>query len=365
MRVRAGSNAATGEVSIVKVLGRPLLTTALLAVVWAGCVDFDEQTVYVEHHQARDRLLLIINYKGIHAGPEYQRPGKHVPKEATQPDVSRAMKELRKAVRNRTVAFVHNSPPPARLARLLNWPDAPEYRPHESRSGLRRLAEHVRVLNAGFYADGSGSICGAQVVIIEPASEAIALANSAINEEMLAAASELHAENAEEGQVDQPFLQRTREGRTWLELEGHSLILAIPMTERQLKEARFHFFLELLDVPADRSALYIRGLQQLLSNPVLAWHANGMLKVQFGVVSEPSVFVALPQQGNYRANLAEDITSTYGLHVDANLARYLAKPEAPAETEAERAARLMAPRLTPAEKVRVLIHQRETEPAQE
>ena len=46
------------------------LTVCVLAGVVLGCLEFDQQTVYVEHDEANDRLILIFNYMGLFAAED-------------------------------------------------------------------------------------------------------------------------------------------------------------------------------------------------------------------------------------------------------------------------------------------------------
>ena len=50
-------------------------------------------------------------------------------------------------------------------------PDQNKDVPRAVKDDLLRLTDLVQVLNGGFYTDGAGRICGAQVVVIEHAAE--------------------------------------------------------------------------------------------------------------------------------------------------------------------------------------------------
>ncbi len=329
------------------------LGVGLLAAALVGCLDFDEQTLRFEHDRQNDRLIMVINYLGLHSD---------------KGDVGEAESQLEEAIEDGTVALCDNWPFAFSIRELreeLADPEAEDMKnvPEDVRRAGIALVERVRVLNGGFYTDPAGRICGAQVVVIEDAAEAMRLANELVSAAVLAEADEPASEDPDERLLLELALKAAAEGHQWLTLDGHSLLVRVPMPERQFDEARRAFLAEALD-PGDRDLqVHLSALQQALANPVYAWHEDGMMKVKVGLVTKPPVFVTKPRQGKYALNLVDHITATYGLHLDANLARYLVEPEAPAETEAERAARIMAPRLTKPERARVLVGRLQAAPS--
>ncbi len=88
-----------------------------------------------------------------------------------------------------------------------------------------------------------------------------------------------------------------------------------------------------------------------------------MVSFKVGLPSRPFTLNSRPRQGDYAPNLVDYIKEKYGFDLDARLARYLQKPDAPAEAEADRAAKLMAPRLTPQQRARVLVEQLQAAPS--
>lgn len=336
---------------------KPIVGTCavLLGMLLLGCLEFDEQTVYVEHDQENDRLLLVINYRGLYA---------------EEPDVMQAQSQLQEALENETVALLDNWPfefPLREMREDLREPDPEvlDQMPEEVRLGLLRLLERIKVLNGGFYTDPAGRVCGAQVVVIANIADTVGLANDVINAAVLAELEDYETDDFDEASFARLWLEPARGGHNWVELKGHSLVVSVPLPERMLIEGR-RDVAEGLTEPGDMDAeLYLRVLRDLFENPILVWHEDDLLKVKCGYVSEPSVFATRPRQGEYEPNLVEHITETYGLHLDANLARFLADPDASAETDAEGAARLMAPRLARRERVRVLVHRLTTDPADE
>lgn len=333
-----------------------LWTAALLLLaVFAGCLDFDEQTVYVEHDQQNDRLVMIIKYRSFYSDNE---------------DIPQAKQQLREALENETVAFFANWPwlfPLRELREELRHPDEEDKEglPEETRQDLLRLLERIRVLNGGFYTDPAGRICGAQVLVIERAAETIELANDLISAAILHAPEELETEDPDEELFNRLVLEHAHKGHKWIELDGHSFLISIPFPEKLLKEGRRALVAHMFDPGEEGVEALLRRLQQLLANPVFLWHEDEVLKVKCGYVSAPSVLVSKPRGGQYAPNVVDHITETYGLHLDANLACYLVEPDASAETEAERAARIMASRLTKPERIRVLVRQLKTAPADE
>jgi len=330
-----------------------MMRVAIVVAALAGCLDFEEQTARVEHDQDNDRLTVIINYRGL-----YDDQGKIL--------ATTVQGDLEEALENETVALGGNWPFAFELAELrteLRKRDGTyEDWPEELRWKVLTLVERISVRNGGFYIDPGGRVCGAQVVTVEKVQDSVQLVNTIFNQALQVAAQE--EEPADPFQ--QRMLEYAQKNHTWLELKGHSFVISIPVTEEELDEGRRDSVEELFEPPQGGSGeICLRGIKDLLSSPVLLWHEDGMLKVKCGLETKPSVLVLKPRLGEYKPNLAEHIEQTYGLHLDANLARYILQPDSPAETEAEEAARIMAPRLTKSERVRVLVHQLATEPSED
>ncbi len=329
-----------------------LALSAVLLLALIGCLDFDEQTVYVEHDRENDRLVVIIDYQGFHS---------------TKEDIAQAKEQLQEAIDNRTVRFFDNFSfvfPLREMRDNLADPEAEETQQLsvEMRQGLVRLLDHIRLLNGGFYMDPAGRICGAQVLVIENAAQSVELANNLLNASILENAEEFESADSDEAEWVQSVLESARRGHRWIELDGHSLLVSGPVPESVLREGRRELVEDLLDPGDEDRDVHWRALRAILGNPVLLWHEDGVLRVRCGYVSAPSEFVTKPRGGACKPNLVDYITETYGLHLDANLARYLVQPDAAADTEAERAARIMAPRLARPERVRALIHRLKTAP---
>ena len=314
-----------------------------------GCLDFDEQEVYGEHDQKADRMVFVIQYRGLHATKE----------------IEQAEQQFREAVRGHTVALMGNWPfsfgmDEAR-ASLSAPPEEGEKTPPQLRKDLLQLVERMEVLNAGFYLDSAGRVCGAQVVTIEKAADTIILANRIINGAIIYRAQQEAPKDAYGWMI----VECARKGQTWLELKGQSLIVSVPLPEKELAELRPKFVMSLADSAEVDIGLELHGLKQLLSNPVMVWHEDATLRVKVGFEGQPSRHVTKPRQGKYRGNLVEHVQGTYGFHVVENVARYLVDPAAPARSEAERAAKLMAPRLSKADLVGVLVSRLKDAPSGE
>lgn len=329
------------------------LGVGLLAAALVGCLDFDEQTLRFEHDEQNDRLVMVINYLGLHSD---------------KVGGSTAQTQLKDAIKDKTIAFCGNWPwaPSIReLREKLSGPEAADgiYVPEGARPAALALFQRVRVLNGGFYTDPGGRICGAQVVVIEDAAEAVRLANEVVSAAVKDVADDGMPADPAEKVMRELLLQAAAEGHQWLTLDGHSLLVRAPMPERLFDESRRAFLAEALDPGKRDLEIYVPALQQAFANPVYAWHEDGMMKVKAGLVTKPSVFVAKPRQGEYAPNMMDHIVESYGLHLDANLARYLVDADAPAGSEAERAARIMAPWLTKQERLRVLVGQIQSTPS--
>jgi hypothetical protein len=216
-------------------------------------------------------------------------------------------------------------------------------------------------------------------VTIEHASRTIPLINRTINRAVL----EMDPE-AEEPH-ERLLLDRVRHGHEWFKLDGHALELSYPVTEADYAEGRAEMAEGLREAIEEGIDEVVDGVEDgfldgkararamgrlvsfcdLVASPVQVWHEDDLLRLRFGYRSMPSEIVARIAVGEYQSNLTERILETYGLHLDANLARYLLEPDAPAETEEEEAARLMAPRLNQRQRVRVLVYALQSGPSDE
>ncbi len=317
-----------------------------------GCLEFDRQTVYIEHDRENDQLIVIIDYGGFYAAE----------------DIERSRAQLKEAVENRTVAFFDNWPFAGSIAELREelkrtGEGKAEEISEQARLDLLKLLERAQVMNAGFYADAEGRVCGAQVLTLAQAAESIPLLNRIIDTLVESSELESEAETPEDKAQARLLVAAAGKGQTWVELNGHSILLSIPLTEELFKKGRDRFVEDALDALERDPASALTLLRECLASPVLVWHEDSMLRVKLGYGSEPSLFVTRPNVGEYKPNLQLHVANTYGLHLDANLARYLMEPEAPAETEADMAARIMAPRLTKRQRVRVLINRLSQEPS--
>jgi len=339
---------------------------SFLACMLGGCLDFDEQTIYLEHDQQNDRLIMIINYRGIYAEKGFRLFGKPKSDEPTQKDIEESKEQLKKALETETIALLGNWPfafPLAELRADLRNPEVEQEFSDEARQKLTVFFDRIAVRNAGFYTDAGGKASGAQVLIVEEIAKTLKLANAILNEVIPLAVEGSEEKDAIKSLWHKLLLEYSRRGHTWIELKGHSLIAHIPMPEEAVKRIRREWIKDLFRGEEAGAHARVRALKAWLSNPVFVWHEDSMLSVKCGWESWPSFFVAHPRLGRYRPNLADHISETYGLHLDENLARYLLQPGAAAESEAELAARTMAPRLRKSERIRVLVHQLKRKPS--
>jgi hypothetical protein len=348
---------------------KPILSVIICAIAAAilGCLEFDEQTVYVEHDRANDRLILIFNYMGLFAGKADTHSDAPSPK-----DLDESKKQLAEALAQHTVAVVDTWPFAASVDELRK--EEVEGEPEYLRKRFGWILDEITVRNGGFYTDPSGRLCAAQVVTVEHASRTVPLINRVINGGIL-----YEARKADD-LTERIALDHARHGQDWLALKGHALDVSYPMAEADFADGRDAFADWLLQAVED-AAKTVRdssggtvddepdlegrlvSLRDFVASPILVWHEGDLLRVRLGYESMPSELVVLPVRGDYRPNLAEHVAQTYGLHLDANLARYLLEPDAPAETEEQEAARVMAPRLTQRQRARVLVHALDSGPS--
>jgi hypothetical protein len=308
----------------------------VVAAALAGCLDFDEQVAYGEHDQDGDRVVVVIGYMGLFGNDQAQA-------------------QLKEAVEDQTVALFGNWPlafPIKKLRAGLKEPPKPdEALPEPMRQKLLALLERIRVLNGGFFTDLGGRVCGGQVVVVDKASDTVRLANELANE---FAILKLQAKDPRDS-WEEAVLEAAQAGHKWLELRGQSVIVSWPMPEDRLREGRREFVRGFIEQQFADEGLRVRGLLDMFASQFFVWHEGGVLKVKWGLEGQPSFFVLKPRQGKYLPDLVEHVRQTYGLHLDDLLARYLADPKAAAQTEAEQAAQIIAPRLPKTEVVRVLV----------
>ncbi len=335
-----------------------------IAAAMLGCLDFDEQNMSVEHDEKNDRIVAVVNYRGLYSskGITVGLASQELPEDT----VEDAMAQLAAALQSETVAFFGNWPLEFPLKDLRAELEDPEEGKEfelsdEGRKNLLTLLGRVRVLNGGFYLDPVGRICGAQVLVIEEVEDSIRLVNEVTNEHV---AKEMEDEDEESlDEIERLHLDAAHSGHAWVEMKGHSVIVSIPFPEEEFQEARREFAGNMVEEIA-KSEAHLDGFKAVLASPVLVWHEDSMMKVKCGLQSRPSALVLMPATGEYVPNLVAPITEEHGLKLDANLARYLLEPDAAAQTEAEKAARLMAPRLTKPERIRVLVHQLKSKPGE-
>jgi hypothetical protein len=326
-------------------------------------VDFDEQTIYLEHDAEGDRLVIVINYRGFYAAPEAPMWGGPAPEVATQSDIEDSEGQLRKAVEGKTVALLGNWPflfPMRDIRRDLIEPGEDADLPEQMRRDLLAFMEHLKVYNAGFYTDAAGRACGAQVLVVEGVSEVVPLANRLINQAVLRSAEE----DPPSDETEKLWVQHAGEGHAWIELDGQSLICSVPVPEEEIAKGRRSLAEDLLERYLERDEPYRRGVIDLLSSPIFIWQEGDLFKVRLGLASTPSVLVVKPPLGDYEPNMEAHIRETYGLEVAPNLARYLVAPDTAASSEAEIAARIMAPRLTKRGRVRALVARLKAAPSE-
>jgi hypothetical protein len=329
---------------------------ALIAIVAGGivcgCLDFDEQTVYIEHDEANDRLVLILHYKGIYAEPDEHD-------EFTEEKLLEARDQLEDAIEQKQIAFFANWPYVWSVPDLIRQCRDEWQLPEPLRQEFLWLLGQIRTLNGGFYLDERGRLCGAQVVIVENLSQVLVKANAAIG--LLALVAEARDETGSD------VLERFFGGEAQtpvLSVKGDSISFAYPISEEEMMALRQEFAAEAADGGSTVEELR-QVLGQLVGGPIWAWHEDGVLRVKVGLQSAPSTLVALPEQGEYAPNLVEHVRGAYGFQLFGNVVRYVTDPDAPAETEEEEAAKLIAPRLTHEERVGFVLQQIDARPTPE
>ncbi len=202
-----------------------VVASAALLLVF-GCIELTGQRISMRYDQARDQLLFLFHYDGIHNNKAE--------------DQESAEKKLRDFVANRDIVlfdwFGHIQ------REELSRDAASDTTPPNLKALLERVLKTTRVTNLGHYRDTRGRIGAAQLIVIDQASQLVAAANAAISEAILE-----HTGGTDDGRWDRMLArwkQRAAQGFEWLRLEGHSIVFEFPVERRDWTTIKTSFFEE-------------------------------------------------------------------------------------------------------------------------
>lgn len=278
----------------------------LLAVLVIGllsaCVILHGQRITVFHDTARDSLLLLINYDGIH--------------DSGDDDNGRGVDQIPKFLRNGEVLLLdwpwHYDP-----ARLAGWTTRAESLAAENQKARVALArftqENVKARVLGHYRDFENRIGAAQLVTISSAQQFIERINRAIDEALL---HELE-DSAEWPRSFERLRVAAAAGTRWVQLEGHSLVIRFPVHPREWAYGKFEILDNVIGASfrdKDPKSSH-RLFQSLAAAPLSYQEEAGWVTIRLGEKSRPHTY-RFSLREDYEPSLEEVITTYVPTNLD-------------------------------------------------
>ncbi len=186
---------------------RPLLLLlGGVALLPAGCLDFEKQTLVAAFNPARDEAHLLVLSEGL------QAPGDK------EDDLKSAKKTFDALyLKNAGVLLGH----PMGLFQLV--PEEGKQLTEKEQQILALIRKHLTVRRGTFFIDGEGRLCGAQVISIREARQFVRTVNGMISEVVAADAEKALGDTTKRGGVDEATLrlqlQAARERHAWIHFE--------------------------------------------------------------------------------------------------------------------------------------------------
>lgn len=194
---------------------RSLLLAACLLP--ASCLEFDGQEVFLHHDVERDRIDVLIVYRGL-----YAESG------TAEDDMKKALQDLDATRRSGEFCFWYNWPFTVDLTR-------------ERPAPVRALMDHVDVENGGLFTDPQGELCGYQFVRVRDAQAFLKKVNTLLElavQAALASGIDLRGpEHRLHQDTRELLLEHLRAGERLLALEDNRIELRLPLAEADLRYA--------------------------------------------------------------------------------------------------------------------------------
>jgi hypothetical protein len=131
------------------------LCTLFLLLLLPSCLEFDAQDVVIRHDQDKDRIDILLVYRGLYASGNNTQGDK----------MDKALKDLDGARLSGKCAFWNN------------WPFSIDPT-GDMPTALRALVDHVDVENGGLFTDPKGQLCAFQFVRVREAAAVLKAANT-------------------------------------------------------------------------------------------------------------------------------------------------------------------------------------------
>ncbi|MBI2193280.1 MAG: hypothetical protein HYU36_14990 [Planctomycetes bacterium] len=323
---------------------KTIVGLALLPLVLTGCVQLCGQRVSLRYDEPKDELHLLILYDGIHdsGSTQHGEGAKQIPVFVEQGDLF-----------------------------LVDWPFyvsrkliqesfmQPEGTPPAQRTFGKAVLDSLRCVSLGHYRDPEGRIGAAQHVVLPGAKALAGLANAALSEELLQASPQEGSE-PKNSRTNERLRQAAREGRAWIALDGHSLLVSFPVHPREWAVEKMNGLAGLLtrgiegEAAANGEAVsrqILRNLQYLTCAPVSLSESGGEVTLRVGDKMAAST-LRFRLREKYEPSLEEVVVKSVPRSLDEAMSQQLlAGPDAKAD---ENLAALLdwGP---PEERVRVLL----------
>lgn len=319
---------------------------AALCLFSAGCVQLSGQRVSIFHDQPGDKFYLLIFYDGIH--------------DSGSPQAGEGSKQIVEFVKDGNILF-------------WDWPfhvrmgDIKEFLSDESKPKAQRaLAEaairSIQTIPLGHYRDLEGRICAAQFVVLSDAADFVRKVNTAISESLLEERKE--EETKQEFSLTQERCRlAAKEGRQWLSLEGHSLLLSFPVHSREwaIDKAKGLSTILVGDPNENQqieSGALLRKLQlsmQLLTAaPVSISEVAGEVSIRVGDSKRPAT-LRFRHSRKYEPNLEQAVIQNLPESLDEKLLRACWKGSSAPDEASDPPVKAMLEWGPPEERARVLL----------
>lgn len=293
---------------------RFVLATVLSSLVLLplACVVLEGQRITMHHDAEADRLSFLIEYDGIFDSDE----------EVSEDSLS----TLRRYVAQRNVMF-------------LDWFGTVEFenlreisRRDPMRPSMKKCLDtflaSTKVKVLGRYRDPRGRVGVAQLVVIDHVSQVLDLLNDGICESLLDAAESSELTKESRRRSMRRILDAARAKHRWIQLDGHSLVVNVPVHLEEFGAQRLEFvgdlfreFANMVNAPSGkREELGPETLIGLLgSAPLSIVQANDSITFRLGVVEKP-VTLRIKMREGYRDHLEQELQRLIPTDLDRELA---------------------------------------------
>ncbi|MBN2021680.1 MAG: hypothetical protein JW809_02715 [Pirellulales bacterium] len=286
-----------------------LLACAAIAAVLPGCVELDGQRLSWRYDAAKDELVILLHYDGVHdSGSDQHGEGaKQLPEFVLAGDVMFLdwpfhfqREKIRQAAEN--PIFVTDNRP---LARVL----------------LKCKTEPI-----GYYREPDGKLGAAQRIVIPNAKAFVAAVNVYLNGTISQANDATYPRTAKR------MREAARQGHQWLALDGQSFRITLPVHRGEWELMKGQSLAELIDeiveTSTDRSddersdigkRLMRLSLELLASAPLSLVDKGDQIEITLGRTDSPST-LRLAIRDEYEPSLESVLADAVKTDLDAALA---------------------------------------------